>query len=192
MERPEGRVVRVLERRWERLLGVCRFGRSHAYLLPQDPRITYSCRLTDTAGADDGDMVHAVITRYPGAYEDLEARVEVVLGPASDPRVETEAVIQRLALPREFPADVLAAADRVPATTVDVATVAAETALPPAVTGRRPWRESAVISERVDLRTLPLVTIDGETARDFDDAVCVLPGPEGGTRLLVAIADVAH
>ncbi|OQY69070.1 MAG: ribonuclease R [Polyangiaceae bacterium UTPRO1] len=189
--RLEGRVVLVVARRWQRLLGVCRTGRSGAYLIPQDPRILYGCRLTDTGGARDGDMVDAVVTQYPGSHHDLEARVEAVLGPASDPRVETEAIIRRLELPREFPPPVLAEAARVPAV-VDPAALAMPAAeLPPPVTERRPWHDSVAMPERLDLRALPLVTIDGENARDFDDAVAVLAAPNGGMRLLVAIADVA-
>lgn len=189
--RLEGLVARVVHRRWEKLLGICRQGRSGAYLMPQDPRILYSCRLIDTGGAADGDMVVATVTQYPAAYHDLEARVERVLGPATDPRVETEAVIRRLELPTEFPAAALAEAARISAT-VDPATLGPLTdVLPPPVTSRRPWRESTTLRERVDLREVPLVTIDGETARDFDDAVAVLPGPDGGARLLVAIADVS-
>ena len=190
-ERLEGRVARVVHRRWEKLLGVCRQGRSGAYLIPQDPRILYGCRLVDTGGATDGDMVVAVVTQYPAAYHDLEARVERVLGPATDPRVETEAVIRRLELPTEFPAAALAEAERAAATINAAIPDPLTTALPPPATSRRPWRESIVLRERVDLRELPLVTIDGETARDFDDAVAVLPGPDGGSRLLVAIADVS-
>jgi ribonuclease R len=191
VERPEGKVVRVVTRRWEKLIGICRQGRSSAYLMPQEPRILYSCRLTSTGNAVDGDMVVATITEYPGPYHDLEARVESVLGPASDPRVETEAVICRLELPTEFPAEVLAEAARI-APTVDAAELGAlTTELPPPATARRPWHESPALRQRIDLRALPLVTIDGETARDFDDAVTVLDGPAGGTRLLVAIADVS-
>jgi ribonuclease R len=194
IERPEGQVVRVITRRWERLLGICRQGRSNAYLMPQDARILYSCRLISTGGAADGDMVIATITQYPGPYHDLEARVETVLGPASDPRVETEAVIRRLELPSEFPADVLAETARI-SPTVEASTLGTldtlSGSLPPPATARRPWHESPALRERLDLRELPLVTIDGETARDFDDAVAVLDGPAGGTRLLVAIADVS-
>ncbi len=191
LERMEGRVVRVVTRRWEKLLGICRQGRSSAYLMPQDPRIHYSCRLASTGNAADGDMVIATITEYPAAYHDLEARVESVLGPASDPRVETEAVIRRLELPSEFPAAVLAEAAKI-APTLDLAALGTlSSELPPPATTRRAWHESPALQERIDLRMQPLVTIDGETARDFDDAVAVLPGPAGVTRLLVAIADVS-
>jgi len=198
-ERSEGRVVEVLERRTTRLLGVFRRGRSGAYLLPQDPRLTYRVTLTDVGGATDGDMVVAGITRYPSAYEDIEARVEVVLGPATDPRVETDAVVVKHDLPRDFAEAVRREAARVPRE-VQCETVleptpgprreTATATLPEPARAHRPWHESPALPARLDLRALPLVTIDGENARDFDDAVTVLDGPAGGTRLLVAIADV--
>jgi len=215
-ERTEGRVVEVLERRTTRLLGIYRQGRSGAYLLPENPRITYHVSLTDTAGAADGDLVVAGITRYPSAHEDIEARVEIVLGPATDPRVETEGVVVKHDLPREFPDAVRREAARVPRevhceTVLEAALTprhevarapGRETSLeprlgpPPAILpeparARRPWHESPALATRLDLRAVPLVTIDGENARDFDDAVAILDGPAGGTRLLVAIADVA-
>ena len=216
--RIEGRVVEVLERRTTHLLGIYRRGRSSDYLLPQDRRLPYHVTLVDIGGATEGDLVVAAITRYPGAYEDIEARVSQVLGPASDPRVETDAVLYKHDLPREFPEAVRREAARV-ARPVDPTAVLAEPVrgaraaeaaggVPPAgaatVRGRapgaglpeppharRPWHESVALAARVDLRALPLVTIDGENARDFDDAVAVLDGAAGGTRLLVAIADVA-
>jgi ribonuclease R len=188
LARAEGRVVRVLERRTTHLVGVLREGRTGTYLIPQDPRVAYRVSVVDGGGARDGDMVVAVITHYPGPYEDIEVRVERVLGPASDPRVETDAIIHAHDLPREFPEAVRLEAAAVPRM---VTVAAAEAALPDPTRARRPWHESRAIATRLDLRAVPLVTIDGETARDFDDAVAVLDGPDGGTRLLVAIADVA-
>jgi ribonuclease R len=215
-ERSEGQVVEVLERQTTRLLGIYRQGRSGGYLLPQNPRITYHISLTDVGGATDGDMVVAGITRYPSAYEDIEARVEVVLGPANDPRVETEAIVVKHDLPREFPDAVRREAARVPRavdcqavldptptprhevacapsreTVLDPALGPPLAAVPDAARARRPWHESPALAARLDLRAVPLVTIDGENARDFDDAVAIFDGPAGGTRLLVAIADVA-
>ncbi len=193
--RLEGHVTDVLERRYVRLLGTVRRGRSGTYLAPQDDRVVYRVVLSDVGAAQDGDMVVTEITRYPEPHEDIEARVVSVLGPASDPSVEIEAILYSHDLPRAFPPPVERTASRV-AQSVDcdalrlVAPDAAD-GLPPPATKRRPWHESLVRSERIDLRTLPLVTIDGETARDFDDAVAVLNGPQGGSRLLVAIADVA-
>ena len=186
--RVEGRVERVLERRMTQLLGIYRQGRSGTYLVPQDPRTLYTVTLTGPPdAATDGDLVLATITGYPESYRDIEARVETVLGPASDPRVEVDALILQHGLPQTFPDTVLAEAARVPTT------VAADgpSTLPAASTKRRPWHQSETLATRLDLRALPLITIDGESARDFDDAVCVLEGPDGHVRLLVAIADVA-
>ena len=93
---------------------------------------------------------------WPSATRGATARVEHVLGPADDPRVQTEAVIRAHGLPLEFPAPVVAAARRLPA-------------------GLRP----VDLHDRADLRDLPLVTIDGENARDFDDAILVEPRGSG-------------
>jgi len=168
--RTEGRVARVLSRATKRVVGVLRQGRTASVIVPQDPRLTVRIVVPRGAegGGSDGDMVVAELVRYPGAESDAEAAVTGVLGPAADPRVETEAVIHAHGLPLEFPADVRVAARRVPAS------VPAE-----ALTGR------------VDLRNQPIVTIDGENARDFDDAVLVERDGRGW-RLTVAVADVAH
>jgi ribonuclease R len=119
-------------------------------------------------GAHDGELVQARIVTWPTEERPAEARVEHVLGSPDDPRVQTEAVIRAHGLPLEFPAPVAAAARRLP------------TGLP-----------DAELRGRTDLRALPLVTIDGENARDFDDAVLV-EARGGGFRLTVTVADVAH
>ena len=168
--RPEGRIVKVLERGTRRIVGVLRQGRTTAVLVPQEQRLTLPILVPRGAegGARDGDMVVAELVRYPGPASEAEARVTQVLGPADDPRVETEAVIHGHSLPLEFPPEVASAARRVPAAPS-----------PEAIAGR------------LDLRALPIVTIDGENARDFDDAVLVEPVGRG-FRLSVAVADVAH
>jgi len=168
--RPEGRVVKVLERGPHRIVGVLRRGRTVAVLVPQEQRLALPILVPRGAegGARDGDMVVAELVRYPGLASEAEATVVHVLGPADDPRVETGAVIHGHGLPLEFPPDVATAARRVPAAPS-----------PEAIAGR------------LDLRALPIVTIDGENARDFDDAVLVEPLGRG-FRLTVAVADVAH
>jgi ribonuclease R len=168
--RREGRVVRVLERGTTRVVGVLRRGRTATVIVPQEQRITVPILVPRGAAGDaaDGDMVAADLTRFPGTAAEAEARVTAVLGPASDPRVETEAVLAAYGLPREFPPAVAAAARRVPKTV-----------------------PAAALPGRLDLRGLPIVTIDGENARDFDDAVLVEPDGDGFC-LTVAVADVAH
>jgi ribonuclease R len=167
--RTEGRVMKVLAHGTTRLVGILRRGKTTAVLVPQEQRITVPILVPPAAdgGAADGDMVVAELVRWPGKASDAEARVTAVLGPATDPRVETEAVIHAHGLPLDFPAEVAAAARRVP-----------------------PTVPAAATAGRLDLRGLPIVTIDGENARDFDDAVLVEPTADG-FRLTVAVADVA-
>jgi ribonuclease R len=164
------RIVSVLNRGTTELVGTYhstgRFGR----LQPAEERITYfvGIRSADAGGAADGDLVVAAITAFPTAGSDIEATVMRVLGPASEPRVQTEAVIAAHDLPTSFPPTVLAAAARLPQTVSD-----------------------AERGSRLDLRKEAIFTIDGENARDFDDAVG-LRQTRSGTRLWVSVADVAH
>jgi len=168
--RAQGRVVKVLERGISRVVGVLRRGRTASVVVPQEQRLTVPIVVPRAADGDaaDGDMVVAEITRHPGLASDAEARVVAVLGPADDPRVETEAVIHAHGLPLAFPEEAVLAARDVP-----------QQVPPGAVAGR------------LDLRALPIVTIDGENARDFDDAVLVEPTADGFL-LTVAVADVSH
>jgi len=168
--RTGGRVVKVTARALTQVVGVYRAGRTTGVVVPQEQRLTVPILVPKGAesGAEDGDMVVAGISRYPGVETDAEARVTSVLGPAGDPRVETLAVIHEHGLPLDFPPEVLTQARRLPQTV-----------------------PASAIAGRLDLRGLPLVTIDGERARDFDDAVLV-EALGSGFLLTVAIADVAH
>lgn len=122
------------------------------------------------AGELDGLVVEAEITQYPtpGGGES-KGRVIEVLGRRDDFGIDVEIMIRKYHLPHRFPPEVLAAAEAAPAT------------LP-----------AEEIARRRDFRALPIVTIDGETARDFDDAVFVRRRAGGGFELQVHIADVAH
>jgi len=168
--RRAARVVDVIERAHTQLVGTYHHDRRGGVLAPQEERVTYQVHIPPgrAAGARDGDVVVGRITRYPSAASDLEADIIAVLGPATDPRVETEAVIYRYELPLTFPADVLVEAATIPSAVAPLA-----------------------IADRLDLRALPVVTIDGENARDFDDAVSIEVRAHG-FRLWVSIADVAH
>jgi ribonuclease R len=167
--RPSARVVEVLERAHARLVGTYHRDRHGGTLAPHDEHITYAVHVPPgrAAGAREGDVVVGRITAYPSAAGDLEVDVTAVLGPATDPRVETEAVIQRYDLPSSFPDDVLAEA------------AAISRDVPP-----------YAVAGRLDLRHQEFVTIDGENARDFDDAVCIAARGDS-FRLWVSIADVA-
>jgi ribonuclease R len=169
----EGRVVEVLARGRARLTGVLRrVGRS-VYLEPDDPRIAadFGRVLLDQARVGkDGDAVVIEITRYPEpTRKELAGEVLKVLGDPEDPRTEIEKILACAVIPSEFPDDVAAMAASTPAelTPNDLA-------------------------DRIDLRDRRFCTIDPETARDFDDALCIEDGPHGGPRVWVAVADVAH
>lgn len=166
--RIQGKIERVIEHGTSKVVGTLRKARSGGTLVPRDHRITTPITISarDLHGAIDGDVVVVEIAKFPTKTTDAQAKVVHRLGPASDPGVETDAVIHAFGLPTEFPPDVLAAARRIPS------------AVPP-----------DAFSRRLDLRGQPLVTIDGENARDFDDAIMV--EPLGASFLLtVAVADV--
>jgi len=190
----EGRVISVLQHGRAKITGVVRTAGRAVYLEPDDPRIPGRVSLDlpeafgesalEGAGASGrfgpagarldkykGMSVVAEIMRYPeepGAA--FSARVLGVLGDPEDPRTEVAKIIACADIPDEFPDDVKEAASRI----------------------SQEVRESD-LCDRVDLRDRDFLTIDPETARDFDDAVCVEDGPRPGVeRLWVAVADVSH
>jgi ribonuclease R len=169
--RREGRIIRVLERGMTQIVGRFESGREFGFIVPTEKRIGRDLYVSPdlAGGAKDGDLVVADITSYPTPHRNPEGRVVQVLGQAGDPRIDTEMVIAEFGLPKEFPKEVLLESRTVPET------VSAD-----------------VIRHRRDLRDLATVTIDGERARDFDDAISVLRLPHDRIRLWVHIADVGH
>ena len=119
--------------------------------------------------ADAGLVARLRLTRPPSPRQAPGGVIEAVLGSPDDPEVQFLSIAGEHGLRIEFPPELLAAAARLPA---------------------NPHPDD--FGGREDLRELPFATIDGETARDFDDAVCLQSGPNGGCRLWVAIADVSH
>jgi ribonuclease R len=165
-----GAVESVLERGVSAFLGTVEvLGRS-AWVNAADRRLQLRCAVApaELNGARNGDWVIARITRHAGAASAAHAAIEKRLDPDRPVELATESAIGRFGLPYEFPAAALREAQAFGA-------------------GVDP-REA---NTRVDLRGLPLVTIDGEDARDFDDAVYAEPHGDG-FRLIVAIADVSH
>jgi ribonuclease R len=169
----EGRVEDILARGRAKLTGVVgRSGRA-VVLVPDDPRIA-----TDqgqipldegSGGARDGQAVLAEITRYPTRERPgMAARVVRVLGDPEDPRTEIEKIIACADIPNVFPDQAQTQAERTPQT------VGPED-----------------LADRIDLRDRSFLTIDPETARDFDDALCIEATTEGW-RVWVAVADVSH
>jgi ribonuclease R len=167
----EGRVVEVLERASTRVVGRFEKDAEGARVIPFDPRFLYEVFVSagEERGAQPGQMVVAELTRYPGPFRAPLGKVIEVLGPVDEPGVDVRVIIAKYQLPDPFPEDVLEEAERIP------------TEVP---------RDA--LAGRTDFRTEDIVTIDGETAKDFDDAVQVELLPNGNYRLGVHIADVAH
>ncbi|MCR6663739.1 MAG: ribonuclease R [Luteimonas sp.] len=168
--RREGVIVEVLERRLNRLIGRFTLESGISYVVPDDRRIQRNVQIPADArlGANHGQLVVCELTVPGDSHRPPIGKVLAVLGDALTPSLVVEAAIHGHELPHEFPPAVLAEASAVP---LEVTYADAE--------------------GRMDLRTLPLVTIDGEDAKDFDDAVYCEPNREG-FRLIVAIADVSH
>src|SRR2546426_9415094 len=161
-----GEVLEVVERRRQLALGIYQAKGKAQCVIPHDRNLSENIAVSRHPRAKDGDMVKVRLHReIQGA---LQGEIIAVLGNRGDPRFEILASAYAEGFADEFDPATLIAAQSVP-----------DHVHPEEIVGRR------------DLRHLPLVTIDGEDARDFDDAVHVSRTP-GGYRLLVAIADVAH
>ena len=168
--RPQGTIVEVLERGNRRIVGRLHAGHGVLFLVPEDRRIAHDIVVppAEVGRAKAGQVVTVDLIAQPSRHAQPIGRVAEVLGHYADPGMEIEIAVRKFELPHQFSKRALAAAH----------------ALPDEV-------RSEDLHGRKDLRELHFVTIDGETARDFDDAVfCRREGK--GFRLWVAIADVSH
>ncbi|HVV98655.1 MAG TPA: VacB/RNase II family 3'-5' exoribonuclease, partial [Rhodanobacteraceae bacterium] len=168
--RRQGAIVEVLERRSPRLVGRVIEENGLVLVTPDDRRLHQDVLIAPgkERGARSGQIVVVEITDQPTAQRGPMGRILAVLGERLTPSLVVEMAIASHGLPQEWPAAALREA-------ADVS----------------PEVQLAEIAGRVDLRELPLVTIDGADARDFDDAVHAEPNANG-FRLVVAIADVSH
>ena len=176
--RPEGRVIDIVERRKSPIIGRLLHENGVWLVAPEDRRYGQDILIPKnaTANAAVGQVVAIELTEPPSMYSQPVGRITEVLGEIDDPGMEIEIAVRKYEVPHRFSPETLAQA----------------AALPDAV---RP----ADKRHRIDLTDVPLVTIDGEDARDFDDAVYCEPLKKGrgktafeGWRLIVAIADVSH
>jgi ribonuclease R len=168
--RREGAIVEVLERAHTRVVGRLHEEHGVCYLVPEDRRLSHDILVPREAcnGARSGQVVVAEIIEQPDRHVKPVGRIVEVLGNYADPGMEVEIALRKHDLPHVF----------------SPAAEALASSLPTAVR-KSDWKG------RSDLTRLPLVTIDGETAKDFDDAVyCEREGK--GFRLWVGIADVSH
>jgi len=172
---PDGRVrataLSVVRRGRKGLVG--RLGREHGrwVVAPLEERLGWLVQVTGSgaSGAHEGDLVQVAVTGYPERGEPLTGRVVQALGDGTDPELDSPLMLAEAGVEPAFPDAVLAAAD----------------ALPQEASGGH-------LKGREDLRDLPTVTIDGETAKDFDDAVSLVMGADNTCTLWVHIADVDH
>jgi ribonuclease R len=200
-QRAEGRIVRILDRAHASVVGLFRYGPRYNVVLPYDARLQHEIEIPpgeeltpqlreklivhDPAFHPkgpharakriprmeelDGAVVNVQILRFPRSGATPVGRVIEILGRPGELGVDTEIIIRKHHLPYEFPPAVLAEAEK-----------------------RAQLPSESELADREDFRHLPIVTIDGETARDFDDAVYVERRENGAWHLQVHIADVAH
>ena len=168
--RTSGVVVRVLDRARERVVGRFETKDGRKVVLPYDPKIDAIIRIEDgeTLGAREGEIVQARLTDFPDGRRVAHGVVEEKLGFLGEPGVDIEIVLRSHNLPTRFPEPVVAAAERF-----------SEEVRTEDLLGRRDFRDHRII------------TIDGETAKDFDDAIEVTKNGSG-YRIGVHIADVSH
>lgn len=169
--RKEGMIVEVLTRGAAKIVGRYYGEQGFGLLIPDNRRISHEIIVPEnqSRGAKDGQFVVGEITTWPSERVKPVARVIEILGDSSTPGMEIEVAIRSHNIPHEWPKAVIK----------DTAHIKAPDA-------------KADYYYRKDLRQLPFVTIDGEDAKDFDDAVYAERNKKGGWTLFVAIADVSH
>lgn len=169
--RKEGRLVRVLEERTGQIVGRFFMEYGYSYVVPDDSRISQDILIPNElkSGARMGNVVVIEITDRGSRSRGMMGKVVEVLGESMAPGMETQIAIRTHQIPHEWPVEV----DK-------------------QIEGLGEEVPEEAKQGRVDLRELPLVTIDGEDARDFDDAVYCEAIPDGGWKLWVAIADVSY
>jgi ribonuclease R len=169
--RRQAKVVRVVTRAHERLVGTFRRERRLGYLRPVGMPFVreFLIPAEEQREARDGNQVVAQVTSWPEGYVAGRAKIIEVLGDADEPGVDVTIIVRKYGLAESFSEEAEDQARRL---------------------AREPGE--AELMGRLDLRAMPIVTIDGEDARDFDDAVSCEEKPGGGWRLGVHIADVSH
>ncbi|MBI5409682.1 MAG: ribonuclease R [Nitrospirae bacterium] len=163
----EGRIIQVLERAQKKVVGRFYHEGNIFYVKPKSRKIPFGILISpgSRAGARNGDNVVVEISSYPTSVKPAEARVLKILPDIIEPGVEIDMIVEEYSLQRKFPPSVLSEVKE--------------------LGGEIPLRK------RVDCRKLLTVTIDGETAKDFDDAISINRTPDGFI-LYVHIADVSH
>ncbi|MEO5720710.1 MAG: ribonuclease R [Chthoniobacterales bacterium] len=169
--RPEGRIIRILQRAHDTLVGTLQHSKNFFYVVPDDPRIVHNIYVGQAKkkpGARVGDKVVVRFDAWESRHVNPEGEIVEVLGPSGAPGIDMLSIIRKYHLPLEFPRAVMDEAEHIPETV-----------------------ETSASDGREDLRGQFIVTIDPDDARDFDDAINVERLNSGGWKLGVHIADVA-
>jgi ribonuclease R len=170
-DKREGVVIKVIERGHPVIIGTYHAKGKNAYVIPEERRIPHniSVPFKYSSSARSGQIVKVEITQYPTLKLPAEGKIVGILGYSDDPDIEIEIAVHKYGLPTEFPEPVLKEADKC---LVEI--------------------NQQEIEKRLDIRGLKTFTIDGETAKDFDDAVSIEKLKNGDLRLGVHIADVSY
>lgn len=170
-KRREGEIIRILQRGSKTVIGTYEDSKNFGFVVPDDKRIYQDIFIpkSDRNGAKTGQIVIAEITTWPDKRRNPEGRIKEVLGSKGDKGIDILTIIKKHGLPEEFPPKVEKFAENIP--------------------NEIPEEE---YRRREDLRNLRMVTIDGEDAKDLDDAVSIEKLSGGNYRLGVHIADVSH
>ena len=171
-KRTEGIIINIVERVNKNFVGIYEDNKSFGFVLPEDKRIQNDIFISkkDRNGAKKGQIVMVEITRWPdGKRKNPEGKVVEILGRPGDKGIDIDIIIRKYNLPEDFPPSVLNSA-------LDIEDFITEDE----------------IKGRLDLRNIKMVTIDGEDAKDLDDAVSIERLENGNFKLGVHIADVTH
>ncbi len=167
----EGQVVRILQRGQNRVIGMYQDYNEYGFVIPEDSKLAYKIYVeaSNAMNARQGQFVVVQILRYDGYHRNPDGEIVKILGYPNTPGMDEKIVIQSYGLPTVFPTEVLEAAEGIPENI--------------------PVEE---MQQRLDLRDQCIFTIDGENARDFDDAVSIEGLENGNYKLGVHISDVNH
>lgn len=167
----EGEVIRILKRANEQVVGTFEKSRNFGFVITDDKRLAQDIFIPkdEFSGAKTGDKVVVKITRWPEAHRNPEGKIIEVLGHKHEPGTDILSIVRKFQLPEVFPPEVLAEAEKIPLTI-----------------------NQEELSARRDFRELLMVTIDGEDAKDLDDAVTLEVLDNGNYYLGVHIADVGY
>lgn len=170
-KRAEGQIIRILKRANSTIVGTFESSKYFGFVVPDDKKISQDVFISkdDFNGAKTGQKVVVEVTQWPKGRRNPEGRVIEIIGHKDDPGTDILSIMKQYHLSEEFPESVIRQAENIPDTV-----------------------DEREIQARRDLRHLDIVTIDGEDAKDLDDAVSIEKLDNGNYKLGVHIADVSH